>query len=146
MSDPVLLRGDLAVDDRGAVGFVNDFSFEGVKRFYSVENHAAGFVRAWHGHRREQKFVTAVSGSALVCAVQVDDWDQPSPDLTVHRHVLSARRPSVLFIPAGFANGFMSLTGDTKLLFFSTSSLEESLGDDVRFDSRLWDPWSVEER
>jgi dTDP-4-dehydrorhamnose 3,5-epimerase len=40
----------------------------------------------------------------------------------------------------------MSLTDDTKIMFFSTSSLEESLNDDFRFDSRFWNPWEVEER
>ena len=39
--------------DRGEVGFVNDFDFEGVKRFYTLKNHPAGYVRAWHAHRRE---------------------------------------------------------------------------------------------
>ena len=32
--------GDVAVDDRGEVGFVNDFDFAGVKRFYAVRNHS----------------------------------------------------------------------------------------------------------
>ena len=33
---PVILSGGLAVDDRGEVGFVNEFSFNDVKRFYTV--------------------------------------------------------------------------------------------------------------
>lgn len=146
MAAPRLHRGGLAVDDRGAVGFVNDFDFAGVKRFYTVENHAAGFVRAWHGHRHEAKYVTVVRGAMLLACVEVDDWDHPSPALPVHRFVLSAQTPSVLFIPAGYANGNMSLTAGAKAMFFSTASLEESKGDDVRFDARLWDPWTVEER
>ena len=48
-----LLEGGLAVDDRGTVSFVNGFDFRGVKRFYTVTNHRAGFVRAWHAHRHE---------------------------------------------------------------------------------------------
>lgn len=144
--EPDLLRGDVAVDDRGEVGFVNDFDFAGVKRFYTVSNHAAGFVRAWHAHRREGKYVLAVAGSALVCCVQIDDWESPSPELEVRRFVLSARKPAILRVPPGYANGFMTLTEDSKLIFFSTSTLEESLGDDVRFGARLWDPWHVEER
>lgn len=140
------MTGDLAVDDRGEVGFVNDFDFSGVKRFYSVRNHRRGFVRAWHAHRREAKYVTVVSGAAVVAAVAIDDWDRPSKDLKVARFVLSAARPRVVFIPAGYANGFMSLTDDARLMFFSTSTLAESQGDDVRFDARYWDPWTVEER
>ncbi len=141
-----LLRGDLAVDERGEVGFVNDFDFEGVRRFYTVGNHETGFVRAWHGHRREEKYVLAVAGAALVCCVEIDDWDNPSPELEVQRFVLSERKPAVLHVPSGYVNGFMTLTPDAKMIFFSTSTLEESHGDDIRFPARFWDPWSVEER
>jgi dTDP-4-dehydrorhamnose 3,5-epimerase len=141
-----LFTGDVAVDDRGQVSFVNDFTFAGVKRFYAVTNHRQGFVRAWHAHRHEAKYVMAVSGSALVGAVAIDDWDRPSVDLAVHRYVLSAAKPRVLYIPPGYANGFMSLTADASLLFFSTASLEESRADDTRYDARYWDIWTVEER
>jgi dTDP-4-dehydrorhamnose 3,5-epimerase len=141
-----LLRGGVAVDDRGEVGFVNDFDFTGVKRFYTVCNHRAGFIRAWHGHRHEAKYATVVSGAMLVCCVAVDDWDNPSADLPVQRFVLCARTPAVLHIPAGFANGFMSLTDDAKIIFFSTSTLQESLSDDIRFPARKWNPWTIEER
>ncbi|PYQ27672.1 MAG: sugar epimerase [Acidobacteria bacterium] len=146
MNEPTLIKGQLSVDDRGEVGFVNEFAFAGVKRFYTVANHHRGFVRAWHGHRNEAKFVTVVSGSMLICCVAIDDWQSPSKDRPVHRFVLSAQSPAVLAIPAGYANGLMSLTDDAKAMFFSTSTLEESRGDDYRYPSRHWDPWSVEER
>lgn len=141
-----LMKGGLAVDDRGEVGFINDFDFHGVKRFYTVGNHRAGFIRAWHGHRHEAKYATVVNGAMLVCCVRIDDWDDPSPDLPVQRFVLSAKTPAVLHIPAGFANGFLSLSDDAKILFFSTSTLKESLGDDIRFPARKWNPWTIEER
>jgi len=141
-----LLEGGLAIDDRGSVAFVNAFDFEGVKRFYVVANHRQGFVRAWHAHRREAKYVTVLTGAAVVAAVHIDDWERPSGGAEVHRFVLSAAKPSVLFIPPGFANGFMSLTEDARLVFFSTSTVEESRDDDVRYDARHWDVWTVEER
>ena len=143
---PQLLKGGLAVDDRGAVSFVNDFNFSDVKRFYIVENHKQGFVRAWHAHKNEAKYVMVVKGSAVIGAVQIDDWDNPSKDLKVNRYVLSEKNPSVLYIPAGFANGFMSLSNDTKIIFFSTSELKDSLNDDIRFDAHYWEAWQVEER
>jgi dTDP-4-dehydrorhamnose 3,5-epimerase len=52
----------------------------------------------------------------------------------------------VLQIPAGSANGFMTLTPDARVVFFSSATLLESADDDVRFPARLWDPWSVTER
>lgn len=144
--DPCVLNGGLSVDDRGEIAFVNDFDFESVKRFYMVSNHKAGFVRAWHAHKREAKYVTAVSGAAIVGAVKIDDWDKPSKNLPVGRYVLSSKKPQVLYIPAGYANGFMSLTSDLKLIFFSTARLEESADDDIRYDARYWDIWNVVER
>ena len=145
-AEPKMIAGGLGIDDRGEVGFVNEFDFAGVRRFYTVRNHCRGFVRAWHAHRHEAKYVTVTAGAALVAAVRVDDWDAPSPALIPGRWVLSAVKPSVLYIPAGYANGFMSLTDDARLMFFSTSTLEESSGDDIRYDARLWDVWDVVER
>lgn len=143
---PRLIEGARAVDDRGSVSFVNDFNFADVRRWYVVTNHRQGFVRAWHAHRREAKYATVLSGSALVAAVAIDDWEHPSRLAEVHRFVLSWEKPAVLYIPAGFANGFMSLTWDAKLAFFSTATVEESRNDDIRFDPRYWDAWSVAER
>jgi dTDP-4-dehydrorhamnose 3,5-epimerase-like enzyme len=143
---PHIFNGGLAVDDRGETAFVNEFNFEGVKRFYIISNHKAGFVRAWHAHKHEAKYVTAVSGEAIVGAVKIDDWEKPSKDLSVERYVISSKKPQVLYIPPGYANGFMSLTSDLKLIFFSTSTLQESAGDDIRYDARYWDIWDVIER
>ncbi len=78
--------------------------------------------------------------------MRIDNWDEPSRDLTVERFVLSANKPSVLCIPAGFANGFMSLTADLKLMYFATSSLQESQSDEFHYDARYWDIWQVQER
>ncbi|MHC4475131.1 MAG: dTDP-4-dehydrorhamnose 3,5-epimerase family protein [Planctomycetota bacterium] len=147
MDDKIrILNGGLAVDDRGQVAFVNEFNFEGVKRFYMVSNHKAGFIRAWHAHKREAKYVMAVCGAAIVGAVKIDDWEEPARDLPVERHILSAQRPQVIYIPPGYANGFMSLTSDLKLMYFSTSTLDQSAGDDIRYDARYWDIWDVIER
>ena len=146
MSGLVEINSALFIDDRGEVGFVNDFDMSSVKRFYTVANHKRGFIRAWHAHKKEAKYVTVVRGAALVAAVEVDNWQEPSREQEVHRHVLAAVKPSVLYIPSGYANGFMTLQEDTKLMFFSTTTVAESHGDDYRYDSRYWDPWNVIER
>jgi dTDP-4-dehydrorhamnose 3,5-epimerase len=147
MDSPSILAGGLAVDDRGSLLFANDFDLSPYKRFYTVKNHRQGFVRAWHGHKFEQKAVLPVAGDFLVCAVKIDDWENPSRDLKVERFVLSSSAPRMLIIPPGYANGFMNLSeGENRLMFFSTSTLQESAADDIRFDARLWNPWTVEER
>ena len=146
MAEVRLLKGGVSIDDRGEVSFVNDFAFEGVKRFYTLSNHSKGFVRAWHGHKNESKYFHVIKGAALICAIKIDNWEKPGKNLKIERFTLTEKNPSVLYVPNGYANGSMSLTNDCKIIVFSTSSLEESLNDDYRFDARLWDPWHVEER
>lgn len=140
------IAGGLAVDDRGTVSFINGFGLGDFVRFYVVKNHKQGFIRAWHGHRQEAKAVVVLQGSAVVAAVEVDDWDSPSKDLNIERFVLSASKPGALFIPAGYANGFMNLSDDAILMFFSSSTVEQSMNDDIRFEARYWNAWEVEER
>ncbi len=146
MEKPTMIPGGIAVDDRGSVSFVNEFNFNGVKRFYMVANHKSGFVRAWHGHKREGKYVTVVKGAALLGAVKIDDWTNPSQDAQPEKYVLAAGKPGILYIPPGYANGFMSLTKATQVIFYSTATVEESKGDDYRFNARHWDIWEIEER
>ena len=143
---PKIIDGGLSVDDRGQVVFANDFEFSDVKRFYIVSNHRAGFVRAWHAHKKEGKYVLVTEGVALVGIVALDNWQKPTKGAKVERFVLSAKTPKILYIPPGYANGFMTLTADTQLIFYSTATLEESYNDDFRYDSRYWDIWQVEER
>lgn len=134
-----LINGNTFTDDRGHVSFVNDFKFDKVKRFYQVENHKAGFIRAWHGHKKEGKYVYVCKGSALVGYVKEGTNDP-------QKHVLSDTNPKILWIPPGYYNGFMSLTDDAVLQFFSTSTLEESKGDDYREPYDKWNIWNIEYR
>jgi dTDP-4-dehydrorhamnose 3,5-epimerase-like enzyme len=134
-----IYEGGLAIDDRGQLSFVNEFTFTDVKRFYMVENYERGFIRAWHAHKNEAKYVYVVSGAALVGIVDLDTEQ-------VERHVLSTRKPQILYIPPNHANGFMNLMDDTKIVFFSTSSLEQSGHDDIRFPYDRWDIWDIERR
>lgn len=139
-----IINGGVAIDDRGSLRFVNDFDFSGVKRFYQVENHRQGFIRAWHGHEKEGKYVYVAKGSALIGAVPFSTTQVIKED--VQKFVLSSKSPKVLFIPPGYANGFMNLEEDTIVMFFSTSTLDESKGDDIRFPYDKWNIWNIEYR
>ena len=143
---PTLITGGKSIDDRGTVSFFNEIDLSIWKRFYIVSNHSLGFIRAWHGHKREHKMVIPLEGSSLVAAVKIDDWVKPSIHEIPEKFILSTDSPKALFIPKGFANGFKTLTPDAKLLFLSSFTLEESSADDYRFDWNLWNPWGVEFR
>jgi dTDP-4-dehydrorhamnose 3,5-epimerase-like enzyme len=150
VNTPTLLQADLAVDDRGQLTFCNDLDFASlsIRRLYLTRNHRPNLVRAWHGHKKESKYVLAVSGAALVCTVPIDNWANPFVPFKFsgERFVLSAALPRVLAIPPGYANGWKSLTPDCQLLWFSTATVEESAADDYRWDARYWNPWEVKER
>lgn len=141
--EPTLITGGRAIDDRGALGFINGFDLSEFKRFYTVENHEVGFVRAWHGHLMEAKAIIVLRGSALICAVKMTDTTAPSKNEPVKRLVLSATNTSAILVPAGYANGFKTLTSDALVLVFSSTSLDESLNDDFRFPYDYWDPWEI---
>jgi dTDP-4-dehydrorhamnose 3,5-epimerase len=143
---PTVIDGKLFVDDRGTLSFLNELSFNGIKRFYVVENHTKNFVRAWHGHMKEAKAFVAIEGSFLLGAVEMSDNLNPSKNSEVTRVVLSASNPQAFLVPPGFANGLMSLSEGAKLIVFSSSTLEESQGDDYRFPYDYWNIWQIENR
>lgn len=145
-SEPRIIPGGFSVDDRGQVSFVNGFAFGKVRRFYMVENFCTETIRAFHGHLHEEKFAFVVSGSALVATVKLDGQLQPGKQTKPQRFILSDRQPGILHVPAGYANGFRALEPGTKILFFSSATIEESKRDDYRFPHDYWgaDIWKVE--
>ena len=135
------IEGGMFADDRGKLRFVNGFDFKNVKRFYQVENHRQGFIRAWHGHIHEGKYVYVARGTALIGVVPLGE-----ENATPKRYTLTSEKPQVLWIPPNHANGFKNLEDGTVIMFFSTSSLEESKGDDIRFPHDKWDIWEEDYR
>jgi dTDP-4-dehydrorhamnose 3,5-epimerase-like enzyme len=145
-SIPTVIPGGLATDDRGTLTFINGLNLSDFKRFYTVSNHSQGFIRAWHGHLLESKVIFILSGSALVCAVKMTNSSEPDKSEDVTRVVLTHSTPNALFIPAGYANGLMTLTKDARLLIFSNTTVEESRNDDYRFPFDYWNPWEIVQR
>ena len=141
--EPDLIKGAMFVDDRGSISFVNNFDLAEVRRFYVVENHEVGFIRAWHCHMEESKYVMALEGTAILALVRIEDPENPPVDPHIYRYVLTSSDPTVLWVPPGYAHGAKTLDSGTKLIFFSDASLSESQKDDFRFDAFQWDPWSV---
>ena len=136
-----IIEGGIAEDDRGIVTFANDFDFKDVKRFFMIQNRSTGFVRAWHGHKKEARYVLVVKGSILLGAVEINDWDNSSAAVP-QRLVLTASKPQVVYIPPNSASGFKTLTDDAQVMFFSTTTVDESKDDDFRFPPDMWDIWA----
>lgn len=143
-----IYNGGISVDDRGTVSFVNDFSFKNVMRFYQITNHSTNYIRAFHGHLKEEKYVYVPNGTALLCIVPFENVESPNKKAKVERFILSSKSPKILYIPAGYANGVKTLEENTTVIFYSTSTLEESMHDDYRFPYDFWgkEIWESENR
>jgi dTDP-4-dehydrorhamnose 3,5-epimerase len=141
---PTLILGKNFVDNRGTLQFINGLGLSEFRRFYIIQNHATGFVRAWHGHLKEAKVFFPITGSFLIGAVKLSTNAEPLENEKPECFVLSDSNPQGLCVPAGYSNGSMSLTPEAKLLVFSSTTLEESQGDDYRHPYDQWNIWNVE--
>lgn len=137
-----ILKTDIAPtfgDDRGyftAINFENE-----MKRAYLIRNHKAGIIRAFHGHKRETKTLYCIKGAFKVICISMDskEWKP---------FTITEKGSNVLKIPSMVYNGFVSLTDDSELLVLSSSTFEESKGDDFRipYDALGKEVWGVDHR
>jgi dTDP-4-dehydrorhamnose 3,5-epimerase-like enzyme len=121
---------------------VNSFDMTAVKRQYVIEIPDTTIVRAWQGHKKEQKWFYVVAGSFKVLAVKPDNWLAPSADLPVEEFEITAATPEILHIPGGYANGFKALSPASIMIVFSDFGIEDTAKDDFRFASDLWYNWN----
>jgi dTDP-4-dehydrorhamnose 3,5-epimerase-like enzyme len=135
---PQLIRGGIHNDSRGQISFANDMKFDAIERFYVISNSAENHLRAWQGHKIDNKYFYCIQGVIRVHYVKIDNWESPSKDLKVESVVLTAAESNILHIPEGYANAIESLEVGSKLMSFSTLPLSRTSEDDVRFDSGMW--------
>lgn len=141
MYAPSIIYGNTYQDERGSLCFVNGFDMSGVKRFYTISHPDITIIRAWQGHKIEQKWFHVLDGAFEIRLVQLDDWVAPSPRLPIQEFKLSSSVSQVLQVPAGFATGFRAQIPNSRMIIYSNLPLEESFQDDFRFDKNLWCHW-----
>lgn len=138
---PKLIRGGIHTDERGSLSFVNTFDFDRVQRFYQIAHPTTDIIRAWQGHKIESKWFFVSSGAFKIVLVKIDNWDQPSNDLKPLEFFLDDKDPIVLHVAGGYANGFQALIPHSKLIVFSNLTVEDSKGDNFRFEKDKWYKW-----
>ena len=136
-----LIIGTKYIDKRGSLIIFNEWSLDPVKRFYVVEPAIENTVRAWQGHKREQKWFYVLSGSFKVVLLKLNNWETPGENPDRQEFNLSKDFNHILHIPRVFVNGFQALEPNSRLMVFSDCTLSESVDDDFRFDSNLWYEW-----
>lgn len=133
----MLIKGKHHQDERGILRFNNDFNALGIKRIYTIENIDTNFVRAWQGHKIEQRWFSAIIGSFKIKLVEIDNWENPSKNLKISEFVLKAENLDFLHIPKGFVSSIQALDDDSKLLVFADYQLGE-IHDEYRFNTNYF--------
>ncbi|MGA1250435.1 MAG: dTDP-4-dehydrorhamnose 3,5-epimerase [Candidatus Kapaibacteriota bacterium] len=119
----LLIEADIYEDDRGIFleSYHKDaFAALGIHEDFVQENHsisALGVIRGLHFQWEKPmgKLLRVTSGRAHVVEV---DIRKNSSNLGKHIHVeLNAENPHMLWVPPGFANGFMSMEHGTEMIY-----------------------------
>jgi dTDP-4-dehydrorhamnose 3,5-epimerase len=141
-----IIKGGNFSNNLGTISFVNDFNFNGIKRFYSIYLPKKKIIRAFHGHFKEKKVVFVISGSILLCIVKINKNPNLSKKNKVRKIILNAEEPKLFLIPEGYANGIMSIKDKTNVIFYSNKTLNHSTKDDYRYSEDFWgkNVWNYE--
>ncbi|MGO4906611.1 WxcM-like domain-containing protein [Flavobacterium sp. W20_MBD1_R3] len=131
---PEITKGGRHIDSRGTLFYNNDFDASVIKRMYVIENENTDFVRAWQGHKVEQRWFSVMKGSFRIQLIAIDHWDNPTKDLERLTFVINSEKLDVIHIPQGYVSSIQSLEPDSKLLVLADYSLGE-VKDEFRFES-----------
>ena len=132
------MRGMRHSDARGHLWYNNSVHLNEFKRFYIIENSPNLPMRAWHGHKFEAKGFVCVQGSVRIGGVKVSDWSLPERSAEVFSADLHAGSLDFVYLPPGYANAILGLSPESRVMVFSSSTLEESQADDYRFPAETW--------
>ncbi|UUC47024.1 WxcM-like domain-containing protein [Flavobacterium cerinum] len=130
---PQLFKGDLFSDTRGKLSFNNGFDASVIKRIYCIENTDTEFIRAWTGHRIEQRWFAATSGKFEIKLIEIDNWDNPGKNLTPFCFELSEGALDIVHVPAGYVSSIQAIEEGSKLLVMA-DYLWGEVKDEYRFD------------
>jgi dTDP-4-dehydrorhamnose 3,5-epimerase len=152
ISDVILVVPGIFNDERGF--FMesykeSDFINNGLNHKFVQDNHSLskkGVLRGLHyqkNPRAQGKLVRVINGSVLDVAV---DIRRNSPTFRKWIAIeLSEENNKMLYIPAGFAHGFLSLTDDVHLLYKCTNEYDHELDSGIRWDDpELGINWKIE--
>jgi hypothetical protein len=130
--NPKVILGNCHSDPRGSLFYNNDFDATAIKRVYVIENQDTDFVRAWQGHKIEQRWFAVMQGSFEIRLLAIDDWELPSKDLVPFVFVINAEKLDVIYVPGGYVNSIQSLEKGSKLLVMSDYLMGE-VNDEYRY-------------
>ncbi len=129
---PSIISGGAHLDKRGELKFNNSFNMSQIKRFYSITLKKKLNIRRWQGHKIEQRWFTAISGSFRIQLIFVDNWNKPNTELDKINFDLSSDSLDVLHIPGGYITSIEAISDNSILLVMSDYTFNE-INDEYRF-------------
>jgi dTDP-4-dehydrorhamnose 3,5-epimerase-like enzyme len=133
MVKPKIIHGDAHTDQRGILIYNNSFDASEIKRIYFIENKDTLIVRAWQGHKIEQRWFSVVRGSFKIQLIAIDNWEKPSIDLVPMTFFLNSNKLTVLHIPAGYVSSIQAIEEKSKLMVMANYLMGE-VKDEYRFE------------
>jgi len=130
---PRIINGGSHSDERGVLRFNNSFDATNIKRMYVIENKDTTFVRAWQGHRIEQRWLSVLQGSFKIELIAIDNWENPSKGIKPLSFIINAETLDVLHVPRGYVSSIQALKEGAKLLVMADYLLGE-IQDEYRYD------------
>ncbi len=132
MIEPKIINGNAHSDQRGILLYNNSFDTSEIKRVYFIENKDNSIIRAWQGHKIEQRWFSAVKGSFKIKLIAIDNWENPSINLVPITFFLNADKLDILHIPAGYVSSIQAIEEKSKLMVMANYVLGE-IKDEFRY-------------
>lgn len=140
---PTLIKGGLFRDERGSLQYVNDENPGNYRRFYIITHPNIDIVRAWQGHKTEEKSFFVIKGDFTIAVVRPGNFEAPSSKDSPELFKMKSEDNLFLKVPGGCYTGIKACVPDSVLLIFSDSTLEESKNDDFRLPKDRWVDWQT---
>ncbi len=134
----ILVHGGIHKDQRGILKYVNEEHPGNYRRFYLITHHDIKIIRAWQGHRQEEKAFYATSGSFVIAVVNPLNFEMPDDNEKPEFFQLNTENNYFLRVPGGCYTGIKALIPNSTLLVLSGFDLEGSKADDFRQPENKW--------
>ena len=141
--EAVVIQGGIHKDSRGIVRYVNEENPGKYRRFYLITHPDTNTVRAWQGHKIEEKAFYVITGSFIIAIVNPAKFEHPDENERPVFYKLTDKNHSYLRVPGGNYTGIKALSPGSTLLVLSSLDLTASKNDDFRQPLEKWVDWDA---
>ena len=138
-----LIKGGVHIDSRGILRYVNEKKPGIYRRFYLITHPDVKTVRAWQGHKKEEKAFYVINGGFTIAVVNPDSIESPSDDEKPIFFQLTEENKNFLRVPGGNYTGIKAISPNATLLVLSSMDNEDSKTDDYRQPTDKWVDWNI---